>query len=59
MTASQELVAQIREIEIQLYGKRMELAMAIGQRDDAEFWKREMYAAITARNAAKEMELAG
>lgn len=59
MTVSQAIAAEIREIEIQLYGKRMELAMAIGLRDDAEFWKREMYAAITARNAAKEMELAG
>lgn len=56
MSASQSLVAEIREIEIQLYGKRMELAYALGQRNDAEHWQRVMYAAITERIVAKEME---
>lgn len=56
MTPAQTLVEEIRELEIKLYGKRMELAFALGQRDDAEHWKRVMYAAIAARNAAKEVE---
>lgn len=56
MTPAQTLVEEIREMEIKLYGKCMELAYALGQRDDAEHWKREMYAAIECRNAANQIE---
>jgi len=56
MTPAETLVEEVRELEIKLYGKRMELAYALGQRNDAEHWQRVMYAAIAARNAAKEVE---
>lgn len=56
MTPAETLVEEVRELEIKLYGKRMELAYALGQRDDAEHWQRVMYAAITERIVAKEME---
>lgn len=59
MTPSQKLVEECRELEIKLYGKRVELAMALGRREDADYWKRELYAAIEARNATKQMKLEG
>lgn len=56
MNSAQNLVQEIRELQIKLDGKRIELAMAIGDRDSAEHWKREMYAAIECRNAANQIE---
>lgn len=56
MTSTQKLVQEIRDLQIQLDGKRIELAMALGDRTSAEYWKREMYAAIECRKAAKQVE---
>lgn len=53
-TPAQKLVDECRELEIQLYGKRIELSMALGQRESAQHWQREMYAAINARSATRE-----
>lgn len=43
-------------LEIKLFGKRIELALSIGDKESAQHWKREMYAAIEARNASAQME---
>lgn len=56
MTSTQKLVQEIRDLQIQLDGKRIELAMALGDRASAEYWKRKMYAAIECRNAANQVE---
>ena len=59
MSAAQNLVADGRELEIKLYGKRIELSMLVGDRESAQHWKKEMYAVIEARNAAIQVAIEG
>lgn len=50
-------IAQLQDdclaLEAKLYGKRMELAVAIGQADEARVHMQAMYAAIQQRYAAR------
>lgn len=48
------LIDEIRTLAAQLEGKRMELALAVGDRDAAYRHMREMYALTEARIAAKQ-----
>lgn len=54
MTQTQLLVDQIRALDAQAAGKRLELCMAVGDRDGANHWLREMESQIEARQAARE-----
>ena len=56
MTAASQLVDEIRALDAQAAGKRFELAMMLGQRDDALRYLREMTAITEARRAAKLAE---
>lgn len=58
-TPAQTLIAECRELEIKLYGKRIELSMLVGDRESAQHWKKEMYAVIEARNAAIQVAIEG
>lgn len=49
MTSIQELQDQILDLESQIAGKRMELAMAQGERDTARQHQQAMYQAIQRR----------
>lgn len=57
MTANARLIDDIRALEAELHGKKIELYMALGDREQAEFHRREMYAVINARVAAAEIEV--
>lgn len=47
-----KLVDEIRALEAQIAGKRIEFCMAIGDRESAERYRKDMYATIEARKAA-------
>ena len=49
MTRLQTLQDDIMDLKAQLYGKRMELAMARGKRPQAQVFQQRMYAVIKAR----------
>lgn len=53
MSAASQLVDEIRALDAQAAGKRIELAMLLGQRDDALRYLREMTAITEARRAAR------
>lgn len=46
------LLDECRDLEAQLYGKRLELAMHAGLRDDARYWKEAMEKVIRDRRDA-------
>lgn len=50
----QQLIDKRRAAEAVLYGIHLEIAMALGEQDDARHWMRLMNAATTARKAARE-----
>lgn len=52
MTPAQKLVDDIRDLQAQAEGKKVELCMLLGDREGAERAQREMYALIEARQAA-------
>lgn len=52
MTTDQ-LVDEIRDLDAKAAGKRMELAKMLGQDEEAQRYKREMYAICEARRAAR------
>lgn len=56
MNRIQTLIDERRALEALLYGKNMEIAMELGEREDAEHWQRLMYAAATARRAVREVQ---
>lgn len=49
MTGLQELQDDILGLEAKLHGKRLEMAMAQGNRSEAQHHQKAMYAATTAR----------
>lgn len=49
-----QLIDEIRDLDAQAAGKRMELAMALGDRDEARRQMKEMNALTQARIAARE-----
>jgi hypothetical protein len=49
-----QLIDSIRDLDAQAAGKRMELALALGDRDEARRQMREMNALTQARIAARE-----
>jgi hypothetical protein len=56
MNAAAQLVDHIRALDAQAAGKRVELAMLLGQREEAQRYLREMNAITEARRAAKLAE---
>lgn len=48
-----QLIDEIRDLDAQAAGKRMELAMALGERDEARRHMKEMNALTEARKAAR------
>ena len=48
-----QLIDEIRELDAQAAGKRMELALLLGDRDEARRQMREMNAQTEARKAAR------
>lgn len=52
MSPAQRLVDEIRDLTARAYGKRIELALLIGDRPSAEIYQSEMVCQITARRAA-------
>lgn len=57
MTVNAKLIDDIRALEAELHGKKIEFYMAMGDRKQAEFHRREMYALINARVAAAEIAM--
>ena len=53
MNAAAQLVDEIRDLDAKAAGKRMELAVMLGERDEALRYMREMNAITEARCAAK------
>lgn len=49
-----QLIDEIRDLDAQAAGKRMELALALGDRDEARRQMKEMNALTQARIAARE-----
>ncbi len=56
MSTAAHLVDQIRDLDAQAAGKRVELAMLLGERGEAQRYLREMNAITEARRAAKLAE---
>lgn len=54
MTNTQRLVDEIRALEAKAAGKRIELCMALGDREGAKHWLKEMNAQTAARAAAMQ-----
>lgn len=52
MTPAQQLVDDIRALDAQAAGKRLELAVLLGEREEAQRYMREMNAITEARRAA-------
>jgi hypothetical protein len=46
------LLDKVRELQAQLYGARIELAMHAGLRDDAQYWKEAMEKVVNDRRDA-------
>jgi hypothetical protein len=52
MTPAQKLVDEIRDLQAQAEGKKLELCMLLGDKEGAQAAQREMFALIEARQAA-------
>jgi hypothetical protein len=52
MDAAAQLIDEIRELDAKAAGKRMQLALMLGERDEARRYMREMNAITEARRAA-------
>lgn len=61
MLTAQKLIDEIRDLQAQAEGKRIELCMLLGDKEGAEKAQREMFALIEARQAAAyaQHELSG
>lgn len=51
------LISERRALEIALYAKNMELALELGERDEARKWHDQWKTAIECRNAALEADV--
>lgn len=61
MTPAQKLIDEIRDLQAQAEGKKIEFCLLLGDRDGAERAQREMFALVEARQAAAyaQAELSG
>lgn len=57
MRSIQELIDIRRRLEAELAGINLEIAMALGEREEAKRYQTDMYAFVQARRAAREVGL--